>query len=102
MSTIDSTKPGAFISLTKAAEMLSISVPTLRRRLAAGELPAFRSGRRIIRIRVSDLDKLLRRVPSAHGWSRGHCPSQARSPPRPSYCCPTDSGTTRLSEVRSG
>ncbi|MBI4898912.1 MAG: helix-turn-helix domain-containing protein [Actinobacteria bacterium] len=39
MSTIDSTKPGAFISLTKAAEMLSISVPTLRRRIAAGELP---------------------------------------------------------------
>jgi hypothetical protein len=33
-------KPGAFISLSKAAEMLSISVPTLRRRIAAGELPA--------------------------------------------------------------
>ena len=34
MSTIDSTKPGAFISLTKAAEMLSISVPTLDPALA--------------------------------------------------------------------
>ena len=69
MSTIDSTKPGAFISLTKAAEMLSISVPTLRRRIAAGELPAFRSGRRIIRVRVSDLQKVLRKVPSLRDWS---------------------------------
>jgi len=69
VSTIDSTKPGAFISLTKAAEMLSISVPTLRRRIAAGELPAFRSGRRIIRVRVSDLQKVLRKVPSLRDWS---------------------------------
>ena len=39
MSTIESTKPGAFISLSQAAEMLSISVPTLPARIAAGELP---------------------------------------------------------------
>ncbi|MFZ1284794.1 MAG: helix-turn-helix domain-containing protein [Propionicimonas sp.] len=69
MSTIESTKPGAFISLSTAADMLGISVHTLRRRIAAGELPAFRSGRRIIRIRVSDLEKLLHRVPSARTWS---------------------------------
>ena len=68
MSTIESTKPGAFISLSQAADMLNISVPTLRRRIAAGELPAFRSGRRIIRIRTTDLERLLRRVPSANQW----------------------------------
>jgi len=68
MSTIESTKPGSFISLSQAAEMLNISVPTLRRRIAAGELPAFRSGRRIIRIRTTDLERLLRRVPSANQW----------------------------------
>ncbi len=38
MSAIESTKPGAFISLA-AAGMLGISVHTLRRRTAAGELP---------------------------------------------------------------
>jgi excisionase family DNA binding protein len=65
MSAIESTKPGAFISLSAAADMLGISVHTLRRRIAAGELPAFRSGRRIIRIRVSDLDRIMKRVPSA-------------------------------------
>jgi excisionase family DNA binding protein len=68
MSLIESTKPGAFISLAAAAGILGISVHTLRRRIAAGELPAFRTGRRIIRIRVTDLEKLLRRVPSAERW----------------------------------
>ena len=68
MSTIEITKTDAFISLGKAAEMLSISVRTLRRRIASGELPAFRSGRRIIRIRVADVEKLLRRVPSGNSW----------------------------------
>lgn len=65
MPVIESTKPGAFISLSAAADILGISVHTLRRRIAAGELPAFRTGRRIIRVRVSDLEKLMRRVPSA-------------------------------------
>lgn len=64
MSVIESTKPGAFVSLSIAADMLGISVHTLRRRIAAGELPAFRSGRRIIRVRVSDLEGILKRVPS--------------------------------------
>lgn len=68
MSVIESTKPGAFISLAKAADMLGISVHTLRRRIAAGELPAFRSGRRIIRVRVSDLETLLRRIPRGDQW----------------------------------
>ena len=68
MSTIESTKPGAFISLSTAADMLGISVHTLRRRIAGGELPAYRSGRRIIRVRVSDLERLLRRVPSNGSW----------------------------------
>lgn len=65
MSTIQSTRPGAFLSLAAAADMLGISVHTLRRRIASGELPSFRTGKRIIRVRVSDLEKMLRRVPSA-------------------------------------
>ena len=68
MSVIESTKPGAFVSLAQAADILGISVHTLRRRISAGELPAFRSGRRIIRVRVSDLERLFRRIPSATSW----------------------------------
>lgn len=68
MSAIESTKPGAFISLSTAADMLGISVHTLRRRIAAGELPAFRTRKRIIRVRVIDLERMLRRVPSTGSW----------------------------------
>jgi len=68
MSVIESTKPGAFVSLAQAADILGISVHTLRRRIAAGELPAFRTGRRIIRVRLEDLERLLKRVPCAGQW----------------------------------
>ena len=68
MSVIESTKPGAFISLSAASEILGISVHTLRRRIAAGELPAFRTGKRIIRVRVKDLEDLMSRVPSAKAY----------------------------------
>ncbi len=68
MSAIESTKAGAFISLSAAADILGVSVHTLRRRIAAGELPAFRTGRRIIRVRVADLERMLRQVPCAKNW----------------------------------
>jgi excisionase family DNA binding protein len=68
MSAIESTQPGAFISLSAAADILGISVRTLRRRIASGDLPAYRNGRRIIRVRVGDLNRLLKRVPSASQW----------------------------------
>lgn len=68
MSTIETNTVRAFISLGMAAEILGVSVRRLRRRVASGELPAFRSGRRIIRICVNDLEKLLRRVPVADRW----------------------------------
>ena len=68
MSTIEANTVGSFISLRKAADMLDVSVRTLRRRVASGELPAFRSGRRIIRIRIDDVEKMLRRVPAADRW----------------------------------
>jgi excisionase family DNA binding protein len=68
MSTVETSALGAFISLSKAADTLGVSVRTLRRRVASGELPAYRSGRRIIRVRVDDLETLLRRVPAADRW----------------------------------
>lgn len=68
MSVIESTKPGAFISLSAAADILGISVHTLRRRIAGVELPAFRTGRRIIRVRVADLERMLQRVPVTGQW----------------------------------
>lgn len=50
-------KPG-WVDLNNAAVYLSVSVPTIRRLIAARKLPAHRVGTKLLRIRVSDLDKL--------------------------------------------
>lgn len=70
MSVTESTTPGAFISLSPAADRLGISVHTLQGRIAAGELQALRTGKRIIRVRVRDLEIMLQRVPSTKLWQR--------------------------------
>ena len=54
-----------YVSLTQAAELMAVSVKTVRRRIADGTLPAYRCGRRVIRVRVEDLDSAFRRIPSA-------------------------------------
>ncbi len=47
------------IPLTEAAEILAVSVKTVRRYVAAGELDAVRLGRRTIRIKTESLDRLI-------------------------------------------
>ena len=54
-----------YVTLAEAAELMSVSVKTLRRRIADGTIPAYCCGRRVIRIRVEDLDGALRRIPAA-------------------------------------
>lgn len=49
-----------FESLLQAAKRTGLSRNTLRRRIASGDLPAFMSGRRILRVRPEDVDRLLR------------------------------------------
>ncbi|HKJ10756.1 MAG TPA: helix-turn-helix domain-containing protein [Ornithinimicrobium sp.] len=46
-------------SLSQAAERTGLSTRTLRRRIAAGDLRAYRSGPRIIRVDPRDVDDLL-------------------------------------------
>lgn len=59
----------AYVSLDEAAEMLSVSTRTIRRRISDGTIPAYKLGKRPIRIRVEDLEAALRRIPSAR-WPR--------------------------------
>lgn len=49
-------------SLAQAAERTGLSTRTLRRRISAGLLPAFTSGRRTIRLKVEDVDLMMRPV----------------------------------------
>ena len=55
-----------YLSLEEAAEVMSLSIRTIRRRISDGTIPAYQCGRRPIRIRLDDLEAALRRVPSAH------------------------------------
>ena len=63
-----------YVSLDEAAEMMSLSTRTIRRRISDGTIPAYQCGRRPIRIRLDELEAALRRIPSAHGPRRllGH------------------------------
>ncbi len=52
-------------SLAQAAERTSLSVKTLRRRISAGKLRAYRDGPKILRVDPADVDKLLRPLRTA-------------------------------------
>lgn len=54
-----------YLSLDEAAEAMSVSVKTIRRWIAAGTLPAYRCGKRAIRIKLEDLEAAPRQIPSA-------------------------------------
>jgi excisionase family DNA binding protein len=53
-----------YLSLEEAAEMLSLSIKTIRRRIADGNISAYRCGR-VIRVRAEDLEHALHRIPAA-------------------------------------
>lgn len=54
-----------YVSLEEAAESMSVSVRTIRRWIAAGTLPAYRCGKRAIRIKLDDLEATPRKMPTA-------------------------------------
>ena len=61
-----------WLSLQKAALIYGVSVDTLRRRVATGDLPASRLCRRLIRVRIQDLDHMFRPIPTVRPtWRRG-------------------------------
>jgi len=65
MMTTNTISTSHLLSPNQAAELLGLSVRTIRRRIASGQLPAYRSGRKVIRIKTADLDRIFRRIPSA-------------------------------------
>lgn len=54
-----------FETLADAAERTGLSIRTLRRRIAAGQLPAYRSGPRVLRVDPADVDRLMILIPTA-------------------------------------
>jgi len=56
------------LTIEEAAAYTALSTRTIRRRISAGDLPAFRVGPRSIRVRQDDLEQLLRPIPNARLW----------------------------------
>jgi excisionase family DNA binding protein len=55
----------SYESLAQASERTGLSIKTLRRRIAAGDLPAYRNGTRILRVDPQDVDRMMRPIPTA-------------------------------------
>jgi excisionase family DNA binding protein len=54
-----------FMTLEAAAEWLDVHPRSIRRWIARGELPGYRLGSRALRVRVRDLEALIRRIPTS-------------------------------------
>ena len=65
-------------SLAHAAERAEVSVKTLRRRIATGDLPAYRCGSKLLRVDPNDVDRLMNPL---FGGSR-HSPRSSPTPHR--------------------
>ena len=77
-----------WLSLQQAAAVYGVSVDTLRRRIASGKLRASRFGVRLIRVRVEDLDRLFRPIPTGDRQKNRipvHCTGILTERQRPDY-----------------
>lgn len=63
-----------YLTVREAADLLRVSVPTIRRWIAAGRLPADRPGVRSLRIKRSTLNRLNRKVSAGQSERTSHRP----------------------------
>lgn len=54
-----------YLTIEEAAEFMSMSCVTIRRHIGEGSIPAYRCGKRLIRIRREDLEAAMTRIPTA-------------------------------------
>lgn len=73
-----------WLTQVDAAERLLVTDRTIRAMIANGDLPAYRLGKRMLRIRSTDVDNLLRRIPAAKDGNgmnaRDHPAADLRAP----------------------
>lgn len=73
LTSIDKHREPRWLTLAAAALRVDMSVRTIRRRIATGELPAYTcgtTGRPSLRVKPEDVDALMRPIPSARWWPR--------------------------------
>ncbi len=54
-------------SIQSAAEYLGVSVVTIRRYIAAGRITGYRTGSRLIRVDLNEIDDMLHPIPTVVG-----------------------------------
>lgn len=54
-------------SIERAADYIGVSTKTIRRYIAAGRVTGYRTGPRLIRVDLNELDAMLRPIPTAGG-----------------------------------
>jgi excisionase family DNA binding protein len=54
-----------YVSLNVASEYLGVSVKTVRRMIAAGEITGYRFGKRLLRVDLVEVESALRPIPTA-------------------------------------
>lgn len=60
---------GPWLSQAEAAEYLGVTDRTIRNYIARGDLPGYRvRGSRLVRLRLSDVDALLRPIPTGEDF----------------------------------
>jgi excisionase family DNA binding protein len=52
-----------YVGITEAATYLDVTQKTIRKLIATGELPAYRLGTHVLKIKIADLDAVLKPVP---------------------------------------
>lgn len=52
-------------SIAEAARYADVSTHSIRRWIAAGRVPGYRVGPRLVKVDLDELDKIVRRIPTA-------------------------------------
>jgi excisionase family DNA binding protein len=62
-----STSTRRLVGINQASQYADVHPITIRRWVAAGRVPAYRAGPRLLKIDLNELDAMLRPIPTAGG-----------------------------------
>lgn len=59
------------VGINQASEYADVNPKTIRRWIAAGHVPAYRLGPRLLKVDLNELDAMLRPIPTVGGGQHG-------------------------------
>lgn len=64
-TTATTTRSSAYVSLVEAGDILGVHSRTIRRYISEGRLTGYRIGPRLVKVKLADLDSLMRPIATA-------------------------------------